>query len=406
MVLASCSYDPTELSAEEIRVMQAPIVNGVMDNGHLAVGRLMQAGAGYCTATLVGSHTVLTAAHCVVNEKNAPYTLRQQLSWSPDGSTGKMVPVVQAVYHSAFHRDAISGGLKNDVAVLRLGQEVTDIPLMQITKTPPQQGESVTLVGFGYTSDNATDSGGVKRRAQNSIGKVMPLQIVFYGATGQQGNICFGDSGGPALANRNGQEELVGVHSWGEAACGVAEHDARVDIHYQWIENQAQGNLHQSPTQGTSPNQDTQPPQISILTPTSQATVAQSFAVEVNVKDDGVIKRVELLIDGQSFANMQAPPYSFNVNNMAPGRHNLRAEAVDEAGRRGSTLVQINVQWNQSSPPPSQQPPSSSWTDPPPVIPAQVSSGCSLGGTRSGPSSILVLLLLLGVSLLTRRRYR
>ena len=40
------------------------ITDGQSDTGHLSVGKLSSGGAA-CTATLIGSRTVLTAGHCV-----------------------------------------------------------------------------------------------------------------------------------------------------------------------------------------------------------------------------------------------------------------------------------------------------------------------------------------------------
>jgi len=405
-----CGYDLTELAPEELAALGSPIVNGQMDPGHPAVGMLTSQGSGVCTATLVGTRTVLTAAHCVVNG----FSLAPQLGWSPDGISPP-IPAAQVVYHPSYSQTA--GGMNGDVAVVRLAQEVSGITPQLVAKTPPQTGETITLVGFGYTADGAAGTFGTKRKATNTIGKVTATEIVFYGAAGGVGNICNGDSGGPAFAMRDGQEVLVGIHSWGESACGVAEHDARADIHYSWVEQQAQGNLQQP-----SPK-DLQPPKIQIVSPAPQAQVKSSFQVQVAAQDDVGVTMVELYVDGKLSASTKQTPYAFQVTGLAPGAHNLRAEALDQAGQRSSTLVSVTVAAEGDSPDPSPspapQPPGSPPQPPdgnpqlpgvPPGAPTdgpQLLGSCSIGGpTAVSPWPQLLPLLALLLVLVGGRRRR
>jgi V8-like Glu-specific endopeptidase len=406
MLLIGCSFDPAELSPEELRALSRPIVNGATDTGHTAVGMLTTNGSGHCTGTLVGTRIVLTAAHCVVKEKKPPYSLRPKMGWSPDGGN-TVIPAASVVYHSGYGQGL--SGLQNDVAVLRLSQDAAVEPML-IASTPPTKGEPITLVGYGYTKDGATATFGTKRKATNTIGKVTATEIVFYGATGSVGNICNGDSGGPAFAQRGGQELLVGIHSWGEGECGVAEHDARADIHLDWIRQQAQGNLWEGKPK------DSQPPQVEIAAPGAQAQVPPSFQVEVNAQDDVEVDRVELFIDGKLLDSMKETPFVFAASNLGAGPHNLRAEAVDKAGHRSSTLVTVTVVVEGQPPPAGGVPPAGPT---PPQAPAPgPGPGSSTPGAQHGNDLVgacnlvhggstplpLVPLLLLGLLLLRRDR--
>jgi len=400
LVALGCSYDPAELSPDELRTLESSIVNGKADPGHPAVGMLTTQGYGICTATLVGTHTVVTASHCVVNEDHPPYTLRQQIGWSRDGVSAP-IPAATVIYHPDYDHGA--GGLDHDIAVLRLSQDVTDITPRRIAQTPPAVGEDITLVGFGYTADSASSTFGTRRLAQNTIGKVTPSEIVFYGANGGVGNICSGDSGGPAFAVRGGEELLVGIHSWGEGECGVAEHDARADIHHGWVAQQAQGNLYDGA------QADLQPPKVQILSPAPQTQVSASFQVNVSAEDDVEVSRVELFVDGKLFDSRQTAPYTFVVDGLAAGAHSIRAEAVDSAGQRASASVTVQVAGGSQDPQPNPANPAS--PDPQPTDPANPQSpadpgtlvgACNLGaGAPSGPPVLLGLVLL---PLLRRRR--
>jgi len=398
VVLAGCGYDPSELGPEELGALARPIVNGATDSGHPTVGMLTTEGYGICTATLVGSRTVLTAAHCVVKEKQAPYSLQPQMGWSPDaGAT--IIPAAAVVFHPGYDGTA----LKNDAAVIRLTQDVNIQP-MRVASSAPVQGESITLVGYGYTADGASSTFGTKRKATNSIGKVTATEIVFYGATGSVGNICNGDSGGPAFAQRGGEEVLAGIHSWGEGVCGVAEHDARADVHHAWIKQQAQGNLFE----GTpSAPQDAQPPRVQFIAPGPQAQLGPSFQVQVAAQDDVAVARVELFLDGSLLQTLEQGPFTFPVDSLTPGPHNLRAEAVDGAGHRASTLITVTVQDGASNLPPSTGPTPDPGTSPasPGADPSQereLVGACNMAHARGGALP-LPLFLLLGLALLRRQ---
>jgi V8-like Glu-specific endopeptidase len=402
LAFSGCSYDPAELAPDELETLAQPIVNGVKDPGHPAVGMLTVKGSGNCTATLVGTHTVLTAAHCVVEEKTPPFTLRPKIGWSPDGG-GTIINATSVVYHPDY--TGISSQ-NYDVAVVLLSKKAAVKPRLVATK-PPVKGEKITLVGYGITSDDAGDFG-TKRKAQNTIGKVTATEIVFYGATGNVGNICNGDSGGPTFAQRDGEEVLVGVHSWGEDDCGVAEHDARADVYHGWIKQQSQGNLYE-----VAPK-DTKPPEVQILSPSAQAQVAPSFQVEVSAQDDTALDRVELFLDGALHHSLQQEPFSFSMSSLEAGSHNLRAEAVDKAGHRSATLVTVTVvdQGDDTSDPvppapaptapPGVPPPPAADPQPPDAWPQhnEMVGGCSWSyGTRP---ALPLLLLLLGLLSLYR----
>jgi hypothetical protein len=318
--IGGCAYEQALVDELHCR-----IINGSPDPGHEAVGLLHIEGYPGCTATLVGSRTVITAAHCVTTG----WSMLKPIAFSLTPSS-----TVYASASVSAHPEFMSNNV--DIAVVRLQQVVAGVAPVPIATAPPTMGEQVTLVGYGVSSENADSTFGVKRKAQNTIGKITPGEIVFYGTSGSNGNICGGDSGGPAFAVRNGVEVQIGVHSWGEQSCGVAEHDTRVEAYRQWIETQAQGDL-------VDATKDEQPPQVAIESPANNALLDPSFTVVVNATDDRGIDRVGIVLDGKMLDYAAQPPFTFQVQDLPGGPHTLVAEAVDLAGNQGAALINITV---------------------------------------------------------------
>lgn len=387
ILAAGCTY-PEDLAV--LSEQTHAIINGAQDPHHPEVGLLYLQGQPACTATLIGSHTVLTAAHCVTNDKQAPFNTVQAVSFK----VGDVMYMASQVHmHEGY--GYTNGRWVADVAVVRLVQAVQGVTPARVTKTAPVTGEAVTLVGFGYTSDSAASSFGVKRKAQNTIAQVSQNLITFYGATGSVGNICFGDSGGPAFTVREGVEYVVGVHSFGDGACGVAEHDQRVDYYHGWIAQRAQGDLY------TGPPADTMPPSVKFLAPSDNAQTGPTFQAQIAAQDDVVVSRVELFIDGVQAQQKAQPPYNFTVQSLPAGVHNLRAEAVDGAGHRVSSLVRVEVR--SDLPARTTEGTDTSLVRPGEAAPGELLGSCSFGGSAAPGGAGAWLLLGLAALLLRRR---
>jgi MYXO-CTERM domain-containing protein len=188
-------------------------------------------------------------------------------------------------------------------------------------------------VGFGVTADGAGD-GGVKRKAENVVQDVVPTRFSVSGSGAGVGNVCKGDSGGPALATLQQQEVLVGIASAAEGACGASlSWETRADAYREWIDLAAGGDLAMV---------DRDAPHVVIERPAAEAVVGPDVEVEATATDDVAVVAVELLVDGTSVATLRVSPYRFPIQ-LQPGRHTLRAVARDAAGREGSAEVQVNV---------------------------------------------------------------
>ena len=125
------------------------ITSGEADSGHPAVGLLIfslsggTAQDGACTATLVGSQTVLTAAHC------APYP---NTAFVLDG---KSYASAKNLAHPDYDHDA--SPYLYDLALVRLG-EAPPVAALPVSAAAPAAGEAIRLVGFGETSQGAKDN--------------------------------------------------------------------------------------------------------------------------------------------------------------------------------------------------------------------------------------------------------
>ena len=206
----------------------SPIVNGTRDpqavpltpGQVLALGWLFQVGdpsQEFCTGTLIGPHTVATAAHCMQGEQ--PGNLGFGVGQMPGNPTATF-----DVAHIYVHPQL-------DIAILDLAEVATDrVP--ELTPIPanavdpsPLQATSVQVGGYGETYDRARTG---QYFASVQLSQVTAEEVIIDGQ-GRQG-VCFGDSGGPTIGDLGTGPVVLGVESWGDQSCVDVDHMTRLDI--------------------------------------------------------------------------------------------------------------------------------------------------------------------------------
>jgi secreted trypsin-like serine protease len=205
--------------------------------------------AQFCGGTLTSATTVVTAAHCVVDQRNGEQRPARSILVGIGANLRdaglRVVPVLAVVVNPDYARRTAV----NDIAVLTLAEPVADVPVLRPATREEADaltaaGSPVRVAGWGNTStltksfpdafrvgqlvvfpDAACGSGkefvlkGITFNGFDSDEADARVMVCAAGATDDGAVIdsCQGDSGGPLIAGEGASARLVGVVSWGEA---------------------------------------------------------------------------------------------------------------------------------------------------------------------------------------------
>jgi len=309
----------------ELASRSSAIIDGQPTSDYAAVGELFAGQLGgvgqYCTATLVGEKTVLTAAHCLDLSQPHTFTLAGGLHYTAS--------------RVVAHKDWRPGDptLPNDIGLVILNK-APQVEPARISTRAPFTGLELKLVGFGETSEGRRDVG-TKRIATNHVYQTETKRFLFAGTGGGTGSTCHGDSGGPAFATIDGAFVQIGVTSAGYSPCGTMGFDTRVDAYVEWIRTNSEGDVREA---------DYVAPQVTIVSPGNGAKVPAQFTLEAQATDNMAVKTVEVLIDATQVSSLAAPPYSFNLTAASTGAHTVKVIAKDDSGNEASAQITINVE--------------------------------------------------------------
>lgn len=225
--------------------VQPRIVNGLYTSDFPTTGQLLSGNdptkaSSWCSGTMIGCSTFLTAAHCVEDDSNpANYKVFLQHAG--------IFSVTSITSHPNYNFPVA------DVAVLKLGDSVTGIAPTPINTTgSPAFGTTGTIVGFGRSGGN-NDDYGLKRYGSittascSLIGESNTTSVCWefadpVGAAGTDSNTCNADSGGPLFVDFGAGDVVAGITSGGGSADCLAydgSYDANVYNYRTWIQQQA-----------------------------------------------------------------------------------------------------------------------------------------------------------------------
>ncbi len=187
---------------------------------------------GICTATLIGTRTLLTAAHCVDSARSI---------FAHNAPTDQQIQFGVNAYRALQWRthpnwDPNSQFLQNDIAIVLLERapaNVTPKPWNNVALTRSQQGSPIRPLGYGNTTPGS--GSGTRRQVALVINGI--TQTLIYMGDGRTKGICQGDSGGPTFFTfPDGVERTIGVHSFTTSQACTQGADTRVDAYASFVQ--------------------------------------------------------------------------------------------------------------------------------------------------------------------------
>jgi hypothetical protein len=188
----------------------------------------------FCQGTLVGPHTVLTAAHCVSR------TVEKTDDIKVVAANGKDVPVARILVHPSFSMKPVP---QNNIAILELKESLPPpyVMLSLANATDPAAGTLAVvaaIAGNAFLEAQLPITEGEVCRA--SMGKdVDPASNICAGFAAGGVDSCQGSSGGPlAVVDKAGRKYQIGITSWGYG-CGQPNKYGvytRVSAYADWIQ--------------------------------------------------------------------------------------------------------------------------------------------------------------------------
>ena len=212
------------------------IVNGVLTTDYPTVGALLRgvdadSATTWCSGTMIGCSTFLTAAHCVEGRSPSDFYV-----FLPQAG---MFAVQSFAIHPTYDFPA------GDVAVVTLGTPVDGLAPSRIeTAAAPPFGSPGVIVGYGRSGDPLFDyglkrAGGVVTAAcvgipapANGTTSVCWDYTAPIGSPGTDSNTCNADSGGPLFVDQGNGPRVAGITSGGSASsCQPTDHSYDASVY-------------------------------------------------------------------------------------------------------------------------------------------------------------------------------
>ncbi len=240
----------------------------------------------YCSGALVGTHKLLTAAHCVTDSGDLPFEalladeavkiIAQYRAPSDDESQQTVATQKFGIENVHIHAGYNPKTRIHDIAIIDLAPnaDTSQFEPYAIAADPAvlqlaAGGRSpVTYVGFGVGED---DSFGTRKFCRSIIDSTCPLSSAICRKTANNASYdmpggtafdiidacapCFGDSGGPVLIDVGGNDAVFAVTSFGDDDCAVFSASTLACDHRIWLSDRlspqarpsCQGNPRQNP---------------------------------------------------------------------------------------------------------------------------------------------------------------
>jgi len=231
LVALAASACSTVTGAESLAASSCEsIYLGQPDNLHRAVVALIAddgslACSGALVGALAGKAAFLTAAHCLER------TLRSVAVGADYARPAQSLAIASALEHPRFEH--ATG--RYDFALVLTDEAPVNVRPLTVAAEPSRDidvGDDVLFVGFGSTDMAELPSS----RRQEVSARVDVLRETEFEYAQDEGGPCFGDSGGPALAPAaDGEEQIVGITSYGEGGCRARGTSARAAVAKEFL---------------------------------------------------------------------------------------------------------------------------------------------------------------------------
>jgi secreted trypsin-like serine protease len=282
LAFTACGQPPDATPEEPLTSVESDIVRGTLENGRNYVMAIRteftDGGSTFCSSALFAPRVLVTAAHCIApkNSSGQQRVAARVLAYignNFDTDFAALGPnpyfaISAAPAPSRFMRadswETIAGWnpdtVANDLAVVYLDRQprlppntiVDPLPIGRTRLAASLAGQPITEIGYGallaLTADISQTQGGHIKRTGTApfvgqpitsplpphphpgLGIPAVLSSLFQtnGST-PNANTCAGDSGGPAVRNSGGQDQIVGISTWTGDFCESFSYYTRMD---------------------------------------------------------------------------------------------------------------------------------------------------------------------------------
>ena len=172
--------------------------------------------AGFCSALVLDSRTLLTAAHCLKPVHDMAVHYRDA------SGAAVVIPVEAAIAHPLYRADAIKSRLELiDIALIRASTPLDPhfAGAALASGAAPAVGDPLILSGYGVTREGDWKSGGRLRSVALTVREPASRVLIWAAAAGGEvAGACSGDSGAPIWSAD--ATTAVAIATWAQAPHG------------------------------------------------------------------------------------------------------------------------------------------------------------------------------------------